>query len=172
MSDPIETSELLAFVRSVEAQSVSRAAKVLGVPRATVSRRLARLEAALGVRLARRTTRSFTVTEAGQAFYAKARVVLEAVSAAEASVHIDDTVVRGTLRVSVPTGLAPSFHLMVAEFIERFPDVKLFVQFSSQMVDLARGDYDLALRASSVIAPGLVARTLFRERAIAVAAPS
>lgn len=172
MPDPIETSELLAFVRSVDAQSVSRAAQVLGVPRATVSRRLARLEEALGVRLARRTTRSFTLTDAGQAFYVKARVVLEAVSAAEASVQVDDTVVRGTLRVSVPTGLPPSFHLMVAEFMERFPDVKLFVQFSSQMVDLARGDYDVALRASSVIAPGLVARTLFREKSVAVAAPS
>ncbi|HEX7666783.1 MAG TPA: LysR family transcriptional regulator, partial [Polyangiaceae bacterium] len=172
MPDPIETSELLAFVRSVDAHSVSRAAKLLGVPRATVSRRLARLEDALGVRLARRTTRSFTLTEAGQAFYNKARIVLDAVHDAEASVHVDRTVVRGTLRVSVPSGLPASFHLMIADFVEKFPDVQLFVDFSSRFVDLERGDYDVALRASRTIAPGLVAKTLFHEKTVAVAAPS
>src|SRR4051795_10351404 len=102
MSAPLETAELLAFARTVEAKSLSRAAAELGVPRATVSRRLARLEERLGARLLRRTTRSLALTDAGEALYRHARIVLDAVTNAEASVRRTDEVVRGDLRVSVP----------------------------------------------------------------------
>jgi DNA-binding transcriptional LysR family regulator len=86
MSDPIETAELLAFARTVEAKSLSRAAAELRVPRATLGRRLARLEERLGTRLLLRTTRSLTLTDAGEMFYRHARIVLDAVSQAQASV--------------------------------------------------------------------------------------
>ena len=69
MTDPIETAEMLAFARTVEAKSLSRAAAELRVPRATLGRRLARLEERLGTRLLRRTTRSLTLTDAGEMFY-------------------------------------------------------------------------------------------------------
>ena len=67
MDEPLETSELLAFSKTVEARSLSRAAAELGIPRATISRRLARLEERLGVRLLRRTTRTHALTHAGEA---------------------------------------------------------------------------------------------------------
>src|SRR3954447_14148924 len=103
MTDPIETAELLAFSRIVDAKSLSRAAAELRVPRATISRRLARLEERLSARLLRRTTRSLVLTDAGEALYRHARIVLDAVGNAEASVRrTDDHVVRGDLRVSVP----------------------------------------------------------------------
>jgi len=69
MDEPLETSELLAFSKAVDARSLSRAAAELGVPRATISRRLARLEERLGVRLIRRTTRSLALTDAGEALH-------------------------------------------------------------------------------------------------------
>src|SRR5260370_10518236 len=78
MRDLVETSELLAFTRTVEAKSLSRAAAELGAPRATIGRRLARLEQRLGVRLLRRTTRALALTDAGDAFYRHARIVLAA----------------------------------------------------------------------------------------------
>jgi len=62
MADPLETSELLAFAKTVESRSLSRAASELRIPRATVSRRLARLEERLSTRLLRRTTRSMVLT--------------------------------------------------------------------------------------------------------------
>ena len=65
MPDPVENTELQAFVRIVETKSISRAAAELGVPRATISRRLARLEERLQVRLVRRSTRSLHITDAG-----------------------------------------------------------------------------------------------------------
>src|SRR5882724_2326577 len=102
MLDPVETSELLAFTRAVEAKSLSRAAAELGAPRATIGRRLARLEERLGVRLLRRTTRTLTLTDAGDAFYRHARIVLDAVTQAEASVRKSSTTLRGTLRVAMP----------------------------------------------------------------------
>ncbi|WP_228681263.1 LysR family transcriptional regulator [Acinetobacter pittii] len=172
MSDPIETSELVAFTKTVDAQSLSRAAAELCVPRATVSRRLARLEERLGARLLRRTTRSLVLTEVGKAFYQQACIALEAVRLAEQSVRKSDELVRGDLRISIPPMMDTSFHAMLCEFAARYPMLRVYVHTSSQHVDLLHGSYDVALRASSQIQPGLVARTLLRDPIIAVAAPT
>jgi DNA-binding transcriptional LysR family regulator len=172
MEDPLESAELLAFTRTVEARSLSRAALELRVPRATIGRRLQRLEERLGVRLLRRTTRSLVLTDAGEALYRSARVALDAVRQAEESVRRRDEVVRGELRVSVPPFTSPHFHAMVTDFIESHPEVKLELQFSTQHVDLQRGAFDVALRGTSTLEPGLVARVLVRSTLIAVAAPS
>ncbi|UQA58529.1 LysR family transcriptional regulator [Polyangium aurulentum] len=172
MAEPLETSELLAFAKTVEARSLSRAAAELGVPRATISRRLARLEERLGVRLLRRTTRSLALTDAGEALHRHARIVLDAVHHAEASVRKTDDAVRGELRVSVPPMNGTSFGAMICAFARRYPEVRLHIHSTTRHVDLQRGGYDVALRASSSLEPGLVARTLSREPLLAVASPA
>jgi DNA-binding transcriptional LysR family regulator len=172
MDDPLETAELLAFAKTVEARSLSRAAAELGVPRATVSRRLARLEERLGVRLLRRTTRSLALTDAGEALLRHARIVLDAVHHAEASVRRADDVIRGELRVSVPPLVGTSFSAMICEFAQEHPEVRLHVHSTTQHVDLQRGGYDVALRAGTTLEPGLVARTLARSPVFAVASPA
>jgi DNA-binding transcriptional LysR family regulator len=172
MSDPVETSELLAFAKTVEARSLSRAASELRIPRATISRRLARLEERLSARLLRRTTRSLALTDAGEALYRHARIVLDAVSHAEASVRRTDDVIRGDLRVSVPPMVSHSFRSMLVAFAQRYPEVRLQVHFSTQVVDLHKGDYHVAIRAGTEMQPGLVARTLARDPVVAVAAPA
>jgi DNA-binding transcriptional LysR family regulator len=171
MQEPIETSELLAFTKTVDAQSLSRAAAELGVPRATVSRRLARLEERLGARLLRRTTRSLRLTDAGEALYRHARIALEAVLHAEASVRADDDVIRGDLRVSVPPLTSATFNRMICDFSRKYPDVRLQVHATSKYVDLRQGGYDVALRASLAMEPGLVARPIMRDPVLAVASP-
>jgi len=172
MVDAVETSELLAFTRTVEAKSLSRAAAELGAPRATIGRRLARLEQRLGVRLLRRTTRALALTDAGDAFYRHARIVLDAVEQAQASVRKSDQVVRGTLRVTTPPMLDPSFNALVCDFARAYPEVKVHIDASARNVDLLREGYDVALRASAELEPGLVARTLLRSPLVAVAAPA
>ncbi len=172
MKDPIETAELVAFTKTVDANSLSRAAEELGVPRATVSRRLARLEERLGARLLRRTTRSLVLTEVGEVFYQQACMALQAVRSAEQSVRTADDVVRGDLRVSVPPMMNPSFRAMLSDFAAHHPALRVHVHTSSQHVDMLHGGYDVALRASSEMQPGLIARTLFRDPMIAVAAPA
>lgn len=169
MREPLETAELLAFVSSVDEQSLSGAAAKLRVPRVTISRRLARLEQRLGARLLRRTTRSLALTDAGQALYRHARMVLDAVSHAEESVRRSDDVMRGELRVSAPPISSTSFYRLVLRFAAKYPAVRVQIHLTSRIVDLARGEYDVALRASTTFAPGLVARPIARDRVIAVA---
>src|SRR5262245_37870251 len=140
MTEPLETAELLAFSKAVDARSLSRAASELGVPRATLSRRLARLERRIGARLLRRSTRSLLLTDAGEALYRHARIVLDAVEQAEASVRQTDQAVRGDLRVSVPP-MDGGLHEMLCAFAERYPEVRLQVHFSTQLVDLRRDGY-------------------------------
>jgi DNA-binding transcriptional LysR family regulator len=171
MKDPIENAELLAFTKVVDAKSLTRAAGELGVPRATLGKRLARLEQKLGVRLLRRTTRSLALTDAGELFYRQARIVLDAVSQAEASIRRPGDAVSGDLRVSVPPLADKRFLDAIAEFVEAHPQVRLHVLFSSRMVDLQREAYDVALRATGHLEPGLVARTIARTSLIAVASP-
>jgi DNA-binding transcriptional LysR family regulator len=172
MADLLETSELLAFTKTIEAQSLSRAAEELRVPRATVSRRLARLEERLGARLLRRTTRSLRLTDAGEALYRHARIALDAVAQAEASVRADHDAVRGDLRVSVPPMASSSFNTMVCDFVRKYPEVRVQVHATSKYVDLQRDGYDLALRASTSMQPGLVARPIMRDPVLAVASPA
>jgi DNA-binding transcriptional LysR family regulator len=172
MEEPLENVELLAFTAAVEAGSLTRAAAGLRVPRATLSRRLARLEARLGLRLLRRTTRSLTITDAGEAFYRRARIALDAVNEAEATVRRGDRVVRGNLRVALPHLVSSPFLDLIAGFAAAYPEVRLQAHLSSRLVDLQRDGYDVALRASSHFEPGLVARTLARFAFLAVAAPA
>lgn len=172
MTEPPETSELLAFATTVEARSLSKAAAQLGAPRATIGRRLARLESRLGARLLRRTTRSLVLTDAGEAFYRHARIVLDAVRTAEASVRRTDDRVRGDLRVSVPPIMSESFFSLIGAFAAQYADLRVHVHFSTEHVDLQRGGFDVAIRAGSVLEPGLVARTLARMPLFAVASPA
>jgi DNA-binding transcriptional LysR family regulator len=172
MAEAPETAELLAFTSAVETASLSAAARRVGVPRATIGRRLARLEEKLGARLLRRTTRALALTDAGEAFYRHARIALDAVAQAESSVQQRDDRIRGTLRVAIPPIGDPGFHAMVAEFARAHPDVRLLVNASTRHVDLRREGYDLALRAGIILEPGLVARTLVRDALIAVASPA
>jgi DNA-binding transcriptional LysR family regulator len=171
MKEPMETSELLAFAKAVDARSLSRAAAELGIPRATISRRLARLEERLGTRLLRRTTRSLVLTDAGQAFYRHARIALDAVDTAEASVRRPDDAIRGDLRVSVPPIIDDEFFTVIEEFARSHPALRVHMHFSNGLVDLQKGGFDVAIRASRVVEPGLVARHIMRQRVILVASP-
>src|SRR5436190_13453315 len=159
MNDPLETAELLAFARVVEAKSLSRAAAELGVPRATIGRRLSRLEERLGTRLLRRTTRTLALTDAGELFYRQARIVLDAVAQAQASIRPPGDALRGPLRISLPPVNDDSLLALLTTFARAHPAVRMQVDFSTRIVDLLREGYDVALRASAEIQPGLVART-------------
>jgi DNA-binding transcriptional LysR family regulator len=144
----------------------------LGVPRATVGRRLARLEERLGVRLLRRSTRSIAPTQAGELFYRQARIALEALASAEESVRNTEAIMRGNVRVTAPPMIASSLSGMVFSFLRRYPEVRVQLDFSTRIVDLRREGYDVALRATARLEPGLIARTVARHKVIAVASPA
>src|SRR5450432_2203113 len=97
MDELPETAELIAFVRVVDARSLSRAAKELRLPRSTLGRRLQRLEERLGTRLLTRTTRKQALTDAGTEFYQHARQSVQALERARAAVQRPSGKIEGTV---------------------------------------------------------------------------
>lgn len=159
------------FVRIVEHGSVSAAARALEQPRETLSRRLARLEARLGVRLLHRETRRLTLTLAGEELYRRASPLVAAAQEANAAVRRLDDEPRGLLRLSLPPegGLLAE---MCLDFADRYPEVQLELISTARFVDLVAEQVDVALRAGTLGDPALVARRLWATDLVAVATPA
>ncbi|MEM6914488.1 MAG: LysR family transcriptional regulator [Pseudomonadota bacterium] len=157
------------FLAVVQAGSISEAARVLGLPRATLSRRIAALEADLGVRLILRRTTRLALTHAGEELHRRAgRIIADADEAWSAVRRMDDTP-RGLLRVSV-TG--PHFLKLFIDYLCDFPEVRIEVQATPRHVDLLAEGVDVAMRIGPVKDQDLIAKRLHTDRLIVVAAPS
>lgn len=163
--------ELLAAV--VAAGSLSAAGRALRISPAMVSKRIARLEARLGVRLIHRTTRKLALTAAGERFHADLLTILQSIREAESRLTgIRDTP-RGPLRVSAPTSfgrlhVAPHLH----RFLSACPDVELRLDLSDLNVDLIADRVDLAIRITADPPAGLEAHRLGGNRRILCASPA
>lgn len=160
------------FVAIVDAGSVSEAARVLQVPRTTLSRQLGRLEARLGTRLLHRSTRRIVPTRAGDHLYARARALVQAAEAAAESVQRLDDTPRGLLRVSGPPLHDVQMGSLFAMYMRRYPEVSVELESTMHHVDLVAEQVDLALRAGIVREPSLIARTLLKTEILAVASPA
>jgi DNA-binding transcriptional LysR family regulator len=161
------------LVRVVEAGSLSAAGRAMGLSPAMVSKRLARLEARLGVKLAHRTTRRLTLTEAGERFHADVVAILEAVRAAEERLTGGGQSPVGPLRVAAPTSFG-RLHVAphVPAFLERYPQVELRLELADTFSDLVADRIDVAIRIAPEIPPGLVATRLADSRRVLCAAPA
>lgn len=145
--NPIEANDLLLFARVADEGSFSRAGERLGLPKSTVSRRVAALEAQLGERLLMRTTRKLSLTDLGHAVLTHARQVADEVAAASALAQHRQLEPSGTLRVSMPSDFATGvLGPWLAEFIARYPAIALEVDLSARRVDLVGEGFDLAIR--------------------------
>jgi len=143
----LEPNDLLLFARVVDEGSFSRAAERLGLPKSTVSRRLAALEAHLGERLILRTTRRLTVTDFGRAVLAHAQHVAEDVEAADSLAQHRQSEPSGRLRVTMPNDFANLVMApFLADFAQKYPKLKLEVDLSARFVDLVAENFDLAIR--------------------------
>ena len=143
----ISANDYILFAAIVEQGSLARASEHLGVPKATVSRRLTNLEAALEQRLLLRTTRRLTLTDFGQEFLDHCRRIAEEVATTQDFVRSQDVQPRGRLRVSMPSDYARQhFSRAIVTFIETYPEVQLDLDFTSRRVDLIGERFDLAIR--------------------------
>ena len=157
-------NDLLIFARVVEAGSFSRAAERVGLPKSTVSRRIALLEERLGERLLLRTTRRLTLTEFGNQLLEHARQVAAEVDAVKALSEYRQVRPSGRLRVSMPSDFAVLLlGDMLAAFIALHPAVSLELDLSPRRVDLLGESFDLAVRMGD-----LPDDTLLAARRIAV----
>lgn len=158
-------NDLIVFTHVVEAGSLTAAADRLGLPKATVSRRLTGLENALGERLLQRSTRRLSLTEFGQHMLAHAQRLRDASDAANALAQYRQTAPQGVLRASFP----PEFHELhltevLTRYAQRYPQVRLVLDLSPRRVDLQAERFDLAVRAASRLPDdsSLVARQIIR----------
>ncbi len=158
----ISADDYILFVAIVEQESMVRAAEHLAMPKATVSRRLTNLEAALGQRLLLRTTRRLTLTEFGQEFLEHCRRVAEEVASTQDFVRSQEERPRGRLRVSMPGEYAmQNFSRAFATFIETYPEIQLDLDLTSRRVDLIGERFDLAIRMGTLDSDAtLVARKI------------
>jgi DNA-binding transcriptional LysR family regulator len=160
------------FVRVVEAGSLSAAGRELQLSPAMVSKRMARLEGRLNVRLAHRTTRRLVTTDVGQRFYEDVVAILASAHDAEARASGGQEPA-GRLRISAPTSfgrlhVAPHVH----RFITAHPRVAIELDLSDSFVDLIGERTDLAIRITQEVAPHLEAHRLATNRRILCAAPT
>jgi len=143
--------DYILFAAIVEQQSLVRAAEYLSMPKATVSRRLSNLEAALGQRLLIRTTRRQTLTEFGREFLEHCQRITEEVETAQDFVSSRDAQPRGRLRVSMPGDYARQyFSRAFATFIEAYPEIQLDIDLSARRVDIIGEQFDLAIRMGTL----------------------
>ncbi len=156
-----DLNNTLIFVKVAEQGSFTAAARTLGLPKTTVSRKLRELEEHLGARLLNRTTRRLSLTEAGAVYLEHGKRIAGGLDAAESAVQQLEGSPRGWLRVTAPyalsvTALAP----ILLDFGERYPDVRLDVLLSNDRLDLVGNKIDVALRVGELPDSSLVARRL------------
>lgn len=170
----LNLNDLKFFVAAIEHGGFAAAARRLGVPKSTVSKRVAELETALGARLILRTSRSFTLTETGRDFHEHARAALIEAEAAEDAVRSRASEPSGTVRItaSVPTAqfdLAP--HL--PRLARLYPRLHLQLDVTDRFVDVVQEGYDIAVRSHFAPLPdsGLVQRRARVNPIVLVASP-
>lgn len=172
-ASPDDILGMTYFARVVEARSFSDAARALGVSKSAVSARVAKLEERLGVQLLHRTTRRLALTADGVRLYERcARVVAEADEAAEIGAGAA-AVPRGTLRVSVPSGLAQA-HLTkaISEFVRAHPAVRVDLRVSDHVPDPTMDQHDVAIVVAARLSDsGLTTRKLAALRMTVCASP-
>jgi DNA-binding transcriptional LysR family regulator len=156
-----DLNHIAVFVQVVSAGSFSAGARALGIPKSSASRSVRHLEDALGVRLLERTTRRLRLTEAGREYYERVASALAGLNEARAAVmELQDTP-KGTVRMAAPAAwgswlLAP----LVAEFVRRYPEIRIDLTLTDGEVDLVRDGFDLALRAGHLEDSSLIVRTV------------
>lgn len=163
---------ILSFVHAANAGSFAAAGRKLGVSSAAISKNIASLEKALGVRLMNRTTRTLQLTHEGGAFLQQARLALEALDAAAQSVTAQRRGPSGRVRISTSAAFGRG-HLLpvIPGLLSRFPALSVEVDFDDRVVDLVRDGYDLAIRGGNIPDSALISRPICRLNVVIAASP-
>lgn len=161
------------YCRIIEMGQLSRAADELNLSKGAVSKQLAKLEAHLGGRLINRTTRRLTPTEAGLAYYERAKTILESVDEAECLVTGLSAEPRGTLKISAPMSFGSQYlGALLAKYHHHYPKVIIKLDLHDRQVDVIEEGYDLVLRIAKLKDSSLIARRLASSHSVLCASPA
>ncbi|UUP18681.1 LysR substrate-binding domain-containing protein [Nitratireductor thuwali] len=171
----LNLNDLYYFVQVVDHDGFASAARALNVPKSTLSRRVILLESQLGARLIQRTSRQFTVTDAGREFYRHALAAVIEAEAGEHAIRRRHTEPMGKVRFSCSTAIAQfALATLLPRFLVQFPKVHLVEYATNRHVDLVNENIDVAIRAHAGDLPdsGLIQRRLLFSPRWLVASPA
>jgi DNA-binding transcriptional LysR family regulator len=166
-----DLNDIYFFASVAQYGGFSTAARIIGVEKTRLSRRIAALEKRLGVRLLQRTTRALALTEAGQRFFERCVATVEGAQAAYDSVAELRREPAGLVRISSPVLLTQScLALLLPGYMTAHPKVSVFVEATDRTVNLIEERFDIAIRAKSAIedVAGLVAKTLGNSQRVLI----
>ena len=170
-----DLNDMLYFAEVVDRGGFAAAGRALNVPKSKLSRRVAELEARLGVRLLQRTTRKLSLTTAGELYHRHCVSVREEAEAAEEAVAVVQSEPRGTIRVTCPVTLAQTtVGPLIPLFLQQHPQVRLHMQVSNRVVDLVQEGVDVALRVRPTLddSGSLIVKNLGASQSLLVATPA
>jgi DNA-binding transcriptional LysR family regulator len=164
---------ITSFVSVAEHLSFIAAANVIGTSPSTISRKVSRLEDALGLRLFERTTRRVALTEAGRLYHAQCVQIVNHLANADAMIASLNSEPNGQLRVSFPIAFGRlQLSAIISEFLDTYPKVKVEANYTDRFVDLIEESYDAVVRIGSLPDSNLVARKIAANRRLVVASPA
>ncbi len=167
-----DLNAMAVFVQVVKSGSFSAAAIDLSMPLSTVSRKVSDLEMSLQVKLLERSTRSLRMTEVGEIYFDQCRRGIETFKLAEILVEKRQSIVSGTVRISLPPSLAdPLFVPIIGLFQIRYPNANVAVYSSERNIDRVEEGVDLSFRVGPVADTSLISRRLLRYRHMLVTSP-
>jgi DNA-binding transcriptional LysR family regulator len=154
-------TRMRAFIDVVEAEGFSAAARKIGRSKALLSKYVRELEDELGALLLNRTTRQFSLTEAGHTYYRRASEIVREVDSLADAVRDSSGDVRGRIKLSAPRTFADApIGQSLVEFAKQYPDIVLDIHLDDRFVDLVEEGFDLAIRISRLENSSLIARRL------------
>ncbi|RUV77216.1 MAG: LysR family transcriptional regulator [Mesorhizobium sp.] len=168
----LDLNDIVVFARVVEAGSFTAAARLLAMPKTTVSRRVAALEREVGVRLLQRTTRSLNVTDAGRLYYEQSSQALRTIEEANLRLAEARAEPSGTIRISAPVGFGGHFlTAAVVDFLAMYPKTKVELCLTDDKLNLVEDGIDLAFRTGVLQDSTLIARKLGSTHRLLCASP-
>lgn len=155
-----DLNDAVFFIEVVDHESFSGAARRVGVPVSTISRRIARLESRLGVALLTRTTRKLALTDAGRVYHDRAVRAVAEIDEAERLAQDLRRAPKGKIRIASPRGIAMLLWPAIAEFLEKYPDVAVDLDAHERRVHLVDERYDLTVVTGPLDDSSMMARKL------------
>ena len=173
MANAVDLSGMALFVKIVECGSLSAAGRLLGLPKATISRQLALMEQRMGAPLLLRSTRALSLTDTGRRYFERVRPIVRDAELAQVEALAEHAIPSGTLKIAAPIAygqivLAPKLFT----FQQRYPTVRLDVHLSDELVNVIADGFDLAIRYGRLADSELLSRHLERTDMRLVASPN